>query len=136
MLQNFRKHKASAVAISQNLDDFSSTQLGRVIVQNTYFKFLFRQSLQPSEFIDNHTKDLLDSVQSIKGSYSEFLLITEMIKKPVRFYPNPLEYQVMTSAREDNQQFEAYLDAAGKFLPFSEAIKNFTEIKNPYWSEQ
>lgn len=132
--RTFRKHKASAVAISQNLDDFSSTQLGRVIIQNTYFKFLFRQSLQPSEFIDAHTKELLDSVQSIKGSYSEFLLLTEMIKKPIRFYPNPLEYQLMTSAREDNEQFEAYQDAAGRFLPFAEAIKNFTEIKNPYWS--
>jgi hypothetical protein len=131
--RTFRKHKASAVAISQNLDDFSSTQLGRVIIQNTYFKFLFRQALQASEFIDPHAKRLLDSVQSIKGNYSEFLLLTETIKKPVRFYPNPLEYQIMTSAREDNDQFEAYLEAGGKFIPFEEAIKNFTEIKNPYW---
>src|SRR5690606_40132436 len=31
--RTFRKHKASAVAISQNLDDFSESQLGRVIIQ-------------------------------------------------------------------------------------------------------
>ena len=134
--RTFRKHKASAVAISQNLDDFSESQLGRVIIQNTYFKFLFRQSLSTSEFIDTHTKSLLDSVQSIKGAYSEFLLLTETIKKPIRYYPTPLEYQVMTSAREDNQQFEEYLDNGGKFIPFDEAIKNFTQIKNPLWSHQ
>lgn len=132
--RTFRKHKASAVAISQNLDDFSESQLGRVIIQNTYFKFLFRQSLSTSEFIDAHTKSLLDSVQSIKGAYSEFLLLTETIRKPIRYYPTPLEYQVMTSAREDNQQFEEYLADGGKFLPFNEAIKKFTTIKNPYWS--
>lgn len=132
--RTFRKYKASAVAISQNLDDFSESQLGRVIIQNTYFKFMFRQSLSTSEFIDSHAKDLLDTVQSVKGSYSEFLLLTETLKKPIRFYPTPLEYQVMTSAREDNQQFEEYLASGGKLLPFEEAIKNFTQIKNPLWS--
>src|SRR5690606_12953772 len=97
--RTFRKYMASAVAISQNLDDFSESQLGRVIIQNTYYKFLFRQDLTVSEFIDSHAKSILDSVQSIKGVFSEFLLLTERIKKPVRFYPEPLEYQVMTSAR-------------------------------------
>ncbi|MFA5582626.1 MAG: hypothetical protein WDA09_00295 [Bacteriovoracaceae bacterium] len=132
--RTFRKHKASAVAISQNLDDFSESQLGRVIIQNTYYKFLFRQSLSTSEFIDSHSKSILDSVQSIKGAYSEFLLLTENIRKPIRFYPTPLEYQVMTSAREDNEQFEEYLKHGGMLLPFAEAIKNFTQVKNPLWS--
>lgn len=132
--RTFRKHKASAVAISQNLDDFSESQLGRVIIQNTYFKFLFRQNLATSEFIDAHTKMLLDSVQSIKGAYSEFLLLTENIRKPIRFYPSPLEYQVMTSSKEDNLQFEDYLSNGGRSLPFQEAIRNFTRIKNPHWS--
>lgn len=133
--RTFRKHKASAVAISQNLDDFSESQLGRVIIQNTYFKFLFRQSLSTSEFIDTHAKMLLDSVQSIKGSYSEFLLLSETIRKPLRYYPTPLEYQVMTSSKEDNLQFEDYLLSGGKSLPFQDAIRNFTKIKNPHWSD-
>jgi hypothetical protein len=132
--RTFRKNKASAVAISQNLDDFSESQLGRVIIQNTYFKFLFRQSLTTSEFIDAHAKLLLDSVHSIKGAYSEFLFLMETMNKPIRFYPTPLEYQVMTSDREDNKQFEEYLSNGGKFIPFEEAIKNFTQIKHPLWS--
>lgn len=129
--RTFRKHMASAVAISQNLDDFLKSQLGRVIIQNTYYKFLFRQDLTVSEFIDSHAKYLLDSVQSIKGVFSEFLLLTEKIKKPVRFYPEPLEYQVMTSAREDNDLFEEYLKIGGSLLPFDKAIKNFTQLLNP-----
>lgn len=133
--RTFRKHQASAVAISQNLDDFSESQLGRVIIQNTYFKFLFKQSLNASEFLDVHGKALLDSVQSKKGEYSEFLLLSENIKKPVRYYPTPFEYQLFTSDRGDNNQFEYYLEEKGKFIPFKEAIKNFTKIKNPTWSE-
>src|SRR5690606_2271265 len=74
--RTFRKHNASAVAISQNLDDFSITQLGRVIIQNTYWKALFRQSLSPSEFIDSDSISFLDEIQSKKGSYSEFLLLS------------------------------------------------------------
>ena len=134
--RTFRKHRASAVAISQNLDDFSETQLGRVIIQNTYYKFLFKQSLKESEFLDAHSKNLLDSVQSIKGEYSEFLFLSENIKKPVRYVPTPLEYQVFTSDKNDNQQFDFYLEDKGRFIPFSDAIINFTRIKNPHWSLQ
>lgn len=131
--RTFRKHQASAVAISQNLDDFSESQLGRVIIQNTYFKFLFKQSLKESEFLDNHSKSLLDSILSKKGEFSEFLLLTETTRKPLRFYPTPLEYQLFTSDRVDGQQFETYLTDGGKYLPFAEAIINFTKIKNPSW---
>lgn len=134
--RTFRKHRASAVAISQNLDDFSESQLGRVIIQNTNFKFLFRQSLKESEFIDAHSKAILDSVHSIKGEYSEFLFLSENIKKPVRYVPNPLEYQVFTSDKRDNQQFEFYLEDKGRFIPFKDALINFTSIKNPFWSVQ
>ena len=133
--RTFRKHQASAVAISQNLDDFSESQLGRVIIQNTYFKFLFKQSLNASEFLDTHAKSLLDSIHSKKREYSEFLLLSETIKKPVRFYPSPLEYQLFTSDRDDNNQFEYYLNEKGRFIPFKEAVINFTQIKNPAWRQ-
>lgn len=131
--RTFRKHEASAIAISQNLDDFSGSQLGRVIIQNTYFKFLFKQALNESEFIDFTTRNLLSEIQSKKGVYSEFLYFTEIHKKPIRFYPSPLEYELFTSDRGDNNKFEFYMSEKGKFLDFREAIHNFTEIKNPHW---
>jgi len=43
--RTFRKYHASAVAIAQNLEDFLSSVLGRVIYQNSHFKFLFRQEV-------------------------------------------------------------------------------------------
>jgi len=131
--RTFRKHNASAIAISQNLDDFSSTQLGRVIIQNTYWKALFRQSLSPSEFVDTQSIELLSCVKSKKGVYSEFLLLSESIRKPMRFYPSHLEYELFTSDGEDNRKIYSYLEANEDYLSFNDCLINFTKIKYPYW---
>ncbi len=129
--RTFRKENASAMAISQNMDDFSETQLGRVIIQNTYFKLFFKQALSESEFLDAIGKSLLDSVLSKKGAYSEFLFLTETHKKPLRFYPTPLEYELFTSDKSDTNHFDVYMKEKGRFLPFKDAITNYTKIKNP-----
>jgi len=131
--RTFRKHQASAIAISQNLDDFSITQLGRVIIQNTYWKLMFRQSLSASEFMDTHTIDLINSIQSKKGEYSEFLLLSEDHKKPIRYYPTYLEYQLFTSDRQDNNKLFHYINANKEFLTFQECLINFTKLKHPFW---
>jgi Cdc6-like AAA superfamily ATPase len=131
--RTFRKHQASAVAISQNLDDFSTTQLGRVIIQNTFYKFLFRQSLRSSEFLDQDKIDLLNTIQSNKGHYSEALLLSDYIQKPVRYYPTPLEYEIFTTDRAELNQFENYLKSGGEHLNFKQALVNFTVLKNPTW---
>jgi hypothetical protein len=124
--RTFRKHQASAIAISQNLDDFSITQLGRVIIQNTYWKFMFRQSLSVSEFMDQHTIELLNTIQSKKGDYSEFLLLSEDHKKPIRYYPSYLD-------REDNNKLFNYINTNKEFLSFQECLINFTKLKHPFW---
>jgi hypothetical protein len=128
--RTFRKHNASAVAISQNLDDFSQTQLGRVIIQTSFNKFLFRQALQESEFIDTQSKAILDSVQSHKGQYSEFLYLSEVCKKPLRYKPSPLEYEVFTTDPMDAVPFQKYMEEQGHFLSFKKAIENYTKIKH------
>ncbi|MAZ48943.1 MAG: hypothetical protein CME65_10285 [Halobacteriovoraceae bacterium] len=134
--RTFRKHNASAIAISQNLDDFSCTQLGRVIIQNTYWKALFRQSLSPSEFVDVDAVELLAGIKSKKGEYSEYLLLSESIRKPIRFYPSHLEYELFTSDREDNQKIYSYLKANEDYLSFNDCLINFTKIKHPDWEFQ
>ena len=94
---------------------------------------MFKQALNESEFIDSTTRSLLSEIQSKKGAYSEFLYFTEIHKKPVRYCPSPLEYELFTSDRGDNNKFESYMNENGKFLEFKDAIHHFTEIKNPHW---
>lgn len=127
--RTFRKHNASAVAISQNIDDFSQSNLGRVILQNTFTKFLFRQSIRESEFIDSYSKELVDSIHSKKRHYSEFLYLTEFQKKPLRYVPTPIEYEVFTTDPVDTNAFNRYMDDKGKFFDFERAITNYTKIK-------
>jgi len=127
--RTFRKHEASAIAISQNLDDFSGSQLGRVIMQNTYHKFLFHQQVVSSEFIGDDVAQVLQDIESVKYSYSEFLYLCESIKKTLRYYPTNLEYQLFTSDKKDLNQWQKYFETEGQFLNFGEAITNFTKIK-------
>jgi hypothetical protein len=128
--RTFRKHHGSAIAISQNLDDFSDSTLGRVILQNTFHKFLFRQSARVSEFLDPHALELLDTIQSEKGIYSEFLYLSERQRKILRFRPTPLEYELYTSDPVDKREFKYYMEEKGRFISFKRAIENFTIIKH------
>jgi type IV secretory pathway VirB4 component len=132
--RTFRKQKASAVAISQNLDDFSLTQLGRVIMQNTYFKFLFKQSITVNEYVGQHALELLNSVQGNKGVYSEALLISDEITKVVRYVSDPLDYELFHTDKNELLQFDRYMQDFGQYLDFKKAIHNFTAIKYPSWS--
>ncbi|MCT4641227.1 MAG: hypothetical protein N4A33_02950 [Bacteriovoracaceae bacterium] len=134
--RTFRKHNASAIAISQNLDDFSITQLGRVIIQNTYLKLMFKQSLKASEFLNQHTVKMINCATSKKGEYSEFILVSEEHKKPIRFYSTYLEYELYTSDKNDNAKIDNYLEQTAGVLDFKEALINFTKIKHPYWEYQ
>jgi hypothetical protein len=134
--RTFRKHQASAVAISQNLDDFSETQLGRVIIQNTFYKFFFKQNLKTSEFISEHLSDTVHGLQSIKGEYSECLAHSERFSKPMRYFPTPLEYELFTSDRSELNQFDHFMEEKGRFLPFPEALLNYVSLRHPQFLRQ
>ena len=127
--RTFRKHNASAIAISQTLSDFADTKVGRVIINTSYTKFLFKQDVASSEFLDPLAKSLLDSVQSRKGEYSEFLYKSEVGLKPLRYVPTKLEYELFTTNANDMRSFDAYMAEKGKFLDFQRAIQNYTSIK-------
>lgn len=128
--RTFRKHNASAVAISQTLDDFAESKIGRVIINTSYTKFLFRQDIRESEFIDANAKRLLETVQSRKGLYSEFLYKSEVGLKPLRYVPTALEYELYTSDPADTESFKAYMEEKGRILSFKKAIENYTHIKH------
>jgi type IV secretory pathway VirB4 component len=127
--RTFRKYDASAIAISQNIDDFAHSKLGKVIIQNTFTKFLFKQKITDSNFISDSEKELINSVHSQKGEYSEFLILSEGIRKIVRFFSTNLKYELFTSDPKDNRELDYYMDEKGHFFDFKRAIQNFTNIK-------
>ena len=83
--------------------------------------------------MDEHSIDLLNGVQSEKGNFSEFLLLSETLKKIMRYYPSEIEYELFTSDKNDNNSLEEYLEETQKYFGFKKSIINYTSLKYPRW---
>lgn len=94
--RRFRKHGASMIIGTQGWEDLSSesspSRAGRVIVENSAFQIIMTQSyasrekLKQSEshqFTD-YDKAMIDSISSVKGEFSEALLIADKNKVKIR----------------------------------------------------
>lgn len=126
--RTFRKHGASAIAISQNLEDFLSTPLGRTIYTSTFIKFIFRQETS-GEFLTDHQKDMLKSLKSKKGEYSEFLLVSDFHQKICRFYASPLKFHLFNSDKTERDRFNQFRDEREKLLDFKEILHQYVYLK-------
>lgn len=122
--RTFRKHEASAVAISQNLEDFLSSVLGRVIYQNSHFKILFKQVVL-GDYLNDEEKYFLDQVNSKKCEYSEFLVLADTIKKIVRFYPTSLELYLFNTEKSESLKFEKFHEERQGLLEFKEIFDQY-----------
>ncbi len=130
--RTFRKHGASAIAISQGLEDFVQTPLGLAIAQNSFTKFYFNQSITQSSFIDQFDHIRIKELMTKKGSHSEFYLKSEVSRKRIHFYPTYLEYELFTSNYEDNLIFEAFLEENKKIFKFWEVLDRYVHFKYFY----
>jgi len=95
--RRFRKHKASMIIGTQGYEDLSgdagnSSRAGRVIIDNSAFQIFMKQSPSSAEKLkksdshnfDEYEKSMIDSIKSIKGEYSEMILIDENLKVKLR----------------------------------------------------
>lgn len=133
--RTFRKHQASAIAISQSYEDFEQTTLGRVVIQNTYFKCLFKQTanLGLSSILGDFGSEMLGSISSAKGKYSEFLLKTDHHQKILRSYLSPLELVLFNTDKNEQNNFSFYMSEKGKYLKYKQAIHQYVSIKDSSW---
>ncbi len=122
--RTFRKHQASAVAISQNLEDFLLSPLGRVIYQNSHFKFLFKQEIL-GDYLNEEVKTFLEQVNSKKGEYSEFLVLSDLIKKIVRFYPTKKEFYLFNTEKNESVKFERFEKERFGLMEFKEVFDQY-----------
>ena len=127
--RTFRKHGASAIAISQGIEDFIQTPLGLAIAQNSYTKFYFSQSSSGTNFLDDFDQQKIKSLLTKKGNHSEFYIKTELLRKVVRFYPSFIEYELFTSNYEDNLSFEAFRKENAGIFNFHEVVSRYIHFK-------
>ncbi len=105
--RTFRKYYASAIAISQNIDDFAKSKAAAAIMPNASIKWILRQKGADRERLKSvlHLNDrqvsLIDSLSQVKGKFSEAFLMCEDDKGVVSIEATPLEYWLATTDPKD-----------------------------------
>jgi conjugal transfer ATP-binding protein TraC len=103
VFRTFRKYRASAIAISQTMDDFANSKVASAILPNASVKWLLKQtggnlpSLQKILRFNDREIRLVESVTSKKGFFSEAFLIAGDDKQVVTIESSPLEYWLATT---------------------------------------
>ena len=80
--RKFRKYRGSAICITQNINDLYGSASGRAIADNSAFKLLLGQTNEAVEQARRESRlsigdwgfEMLKSVQTIKGEYSEIFI--------------------------------------------------------------
>ena len=112
VFRTFRKYRASAIAISQTMDDFANSKVSSAILPNASIKWILKQTGGNIEnlkeilrFNDREIK-LVESLTSKKGKYSESFLVAGDEKQVVLIESTPLEYWLSTTDPADLRAFE------------------------------
>lgn len=103
VFRTFRKYRASAIAISQTMDDFSKSKIAAAVMPNSSIKWLLKQkganqeSLKSALQLNDREMSLVSSLTSEKGFFSEAYLMAEDKRQVVRIESTPLEYWLFTT---------------------------------------
>lgn len=134
--RTFRKHRASAIAISQSINDFTKDSLGDAIANNSYFKIFLRQGIKKSVYFDEFDEQRISQVNSHRGHYSEFYLKTSENRKILRYFPTQLEYELFTSSSEDNLKIYKFMDSNLKYFDYPQSIQRWVDFKYNYQEKE
>lgn len=103
VFRTFRKYYASAVAISQNIDDFARSRIASAILPNASTKWILKQKgadqARLQEVLDLNVNEmgLIESLRQERGKYSEAFLMCEDDRSLVAIESTPLEYWIATT---------------------------------------
>jgi conjugal transfer ATP-binding protein TraC len=126
--KTYRKYHCSAVAITQEITDLVGGDCGIAIQANAANKVFLKQepnvvdSLKTFASLADEEIELLKSVETQKGKFSEALLISDTSRGVIRLVPDPFLYWVATSDAKDNEYLENKVQQfEGKYLEALEA---------------
>lgn len=115
VFRTFRKYYASAIAISQNIDDFAKSKVSAAILSNSAIKWLLMQKgadqnrLKEVLQLNDAEMRLIASLHQERGTYSEAFLIADSDRSVVALEPTPLEYWIATTDPRDLAKLEECL---------------------------
>lgn len=107
VFRTFRKYYASAVAISQNIDDFAKSKAASAIMPNSSIKWILKQPgadfKRLAEVLRLNEREVaqVQSLSQVKGQFSEAFLVCEDKKAVVSVESTPFEYWLATTDPKD-----------------------------------
>jgi len=125
--KTYRKYHCSTVAITQEIVDLMGNACGIAIQANAANKVFLKQepnvidSLKTFASLTEIEIELLKSVETQKGKFSEALVISDSSRGVIRLVPDPLLYWLATSDAKENDYLENMIQKfEGRYL---EALK-------------
>ncbi|MGE4133295.1 MAG: ATP-binding protein [Bdellovibrionales bacterium] len=112
VFRTFRKYMASAIAISQNIDDFAQSKVANAILPNASIKWILKQKgadqdrLKEVLSLNENEVALISSIRQERGEYSEAFLMAEDQRSMVVIESTPLEYWLATTDPRDLARIE------------------------------
>jgi conjugal transfer ATP-binding protein TraC len=134
--RRFRKHGASMILGTQGFEDFYGgekiSRAGRVVVQNSYWKFFLmqtdtsRQAIYKSNFFsfNDYTKYIMDNVQSQPGEYSEIMIISDAIIAKERLVLDKFLQAMFFTTPEIRRRIRELVDSG---LSYTDAVRKIQE---------
>lgn len=113
VFRTFRKYMASAIAISQNIDDFAKSRVANAILPNAPIKWILKQKGADQERLktvlnlNNNEVAQIASLHQDRGRYSEAFLMAEDQKSVVVIESLPMEYWLATTDARDIGKIES-----------------------------
>ena len=107
VLRTYRKLNAAAVMITQQVTDFEG-RTGEAIRANAPNRVFLRQTSETVQVMERlldlspEEKELLGSLTTLKGRFSEMLILSGAARGVARLIPDPLTYWIATSDPRDN----------------------------------
>lgn len=124
VFRTFRKYYASAIAISQTLDDFAGSKVAGAMLANSSIRWCLSQKgsdpkrVQEILSLNDNERALIESLHQERGVYSEAFLIAQDQRSVVLVEPTPLEYWIATTDPRDISEIDRRqaLDPSGDAL--------------------
>ncbi|MEQ1875306.1 MAG: ATP-binding protein [Bdellovibrionia bacterium] len=113
VFRTYRKYYASAIAISQNIDDFAKSKVASAVMPNSAIKWILMQKgadqkrLQEVLQLNDNELRLVNSLHQERGVYSECLLLAQDQHTVAVVESTPLEYWIATTDPRDMAEIEA-----------------------------
>ena len=125
--RRFRRFNGANLMAAQRIEDFYETAAGRAAMDNSATQFLLKQQLTTINELEKQQRlplspegyKLLKTVHTVKGKYSEALVLTEQGSGIGRLILNPFKKLLYSSHPEDEGAIRAY---RSRGLSLSDAI--------------